>query len=151
MLSLGCHPSLVGSEEMHNCATQVSYTDTMPESRMMIVIDLENMAHIAGERSNGILLRWRQACDLAGVEMRTYTARFHGLSDVATHLIDSSKRDAVDLKIALDIGAILLHSSPDAKILVVSKDKFASTDHTRVVGPRLRGMEQWQFQRSSQF
>ena len=80
----------------------------------------------------------QDVCSKASVTLRTYTAQQNDLAKLATTTVASSAKNAVDVRVAFDIGRSSLTAAPGSRFLVVTKDLFgkaladvkgASTDH----------------------
>ena len=113
----------------------------MRRPQKMILLDLENCGTRALQSSMGVL---NEVCEKASVQLRTYTAAHHSLARLATTTVESSARNAVDVRIAFDIGRTSLQAGPGSRFLVVTKDLFgkaladfkgASTDHVTLETP----------------
>ena len=107
----------------------------------MVLIDLENVGSRAVQAS---LQTLESVCARASVQLRTYTAKQHGLAHIATNRVASAAKNAVDVRIAFDVGCTS-SQMPGSRFLVVTKDHFgralsevapsASTDHVTIKSP----------------
>ena len=104
----------------------------------MILVDLENVGTRALQNSIDVL---HSLCTRASVKLRTYTAKRNNLASLATDTVASTAKNAVDVRIAFDIGRTSLKAGPGSRFLVVTKDHFgkalaevpsASTDHVTI-------------------
>ena len=125
--------SILGGEYWHSCWSIAKPSIAKPTA--MILVDLENVGTRALQNSIDVL---HSLCTRASVKLRTYTAKRNNLASLATDTVASTAKNAVDVRIAFDIGRTSLKAGPGSRFLVVTKDHFgkalaevpsASTDH----------------------
>jgi hypothetical protein len=90
-----------------------------------ILLDLENLSDAADG-----LQCLADACSASGTELRVYSSGASPLAIHATHIVDSNRPDAADLRITWD-SALLCHGlgtgGVAARVLVLTRDHFGNT------------------------
>lgn len=88
----------------------------------VIMFDLENVS----DGKDGLALL-ETLCSASDTELRVYTSAAHPLAHLATHTVESTLRDAVDLRIVWDAALLTQERGESVSLLVVTKDRFGTT------------------------